>query len=61
MASLYPAVKALIVLAVIHLIFTSVFLFLTAGKDPATIPMRDFMKLAYNKKIDKSDNGEHIR
>ena len=53
MARVYSGVYIFMVLVILHLVFTSVFLFITASKDPATIPMREFLYNAFQKKTDK--------
>lgn len=46
--------KAWLVFGVLLQVATSVLLVLTATKDPATIPMRDFLYSAYQNKKDRS-------
>jgi hypothetical protein len=53
MAKVYKGVYILIIFSIIHLIFTLCFLVITASKDPATIPMREFLYNAYKRKTDR--------
>lgn len=53
MAKVYKGVYIFMIFSIIHLIFTLCFLVITASKDPATIPMREFLYNAYKRKTDR--------
>lgn len=54
--SVYPSCWAFMIIGIILQFVGSVFLVLTSAKDPATIPMRKFLYIVHNRKIDCTDD-----
>ena len=52
LAAREPSFKVVNIQFLLLQFFASLFLFITAGKDPATIPMREFLLRAYQGKLD---------